>query len=341
MRYQPILKGRKGEIRALKKLSDRQKQEIHPLIELTPSGTKDEVSTGEFGEEVRSLALKGTFAIDASSGGPNALSEIGAGFADGLIPGVGCHPLLVPVIRLTDSVKALQAAGSVDEAHGAGFCLRFPVVDNDAGEEEMGARLPGLLEHVGSGPSDIDLLLDMQAVRSPQRVESAAESGFRLIDRIAEHGWRSITLAAGAFPKNLDDVPLGQASEFTRYDALLWNALMYRTKGADMGYADYGVAHPEHTSGRGIPHPNLRYTHEQSWIAYKRPREVKGIFRSICEDLVASDIWPGPDFSWGDRWIHDCATGRGGTGSPTEWRAVATSHHIATVVDRLTRIGRP
>jgi len=45
--------------------------------------------------------------------------------------------------------------------------------------------------------------------------------------------------------------------------------------------------------------------------------------------LLRSPAYSGPQFSWGDRYISDCARGKTSCGNLTTWRRVGTSHHIA------------
>lgn len=56
---------------------------------------------------------------------------------------------------------------------------------------------------------------------------------------------------------------------------------------------------------------------------------------SCRRHLIESDNFAGPNFSWGDREIHEAATGRSrGFGDSSKPVALATSHHLAYLAGR-------
>jgi hypothetical protein len=158
-------------------------------------------------------------------------------------------------------------------------------------------------------------------------------------------GWRSVTLASGAFPVSISDLPLGTSTPLPRWDAVLWTELAGTPIGRqDVGYGDYVVSNPEPSRGFA-PLPNLRYTAKRHWHVYRYPKSPDGgmrTFRDLCLAVISSNHWPaqGRDFSWGDEQVQLCAQGFK-TGNPAMWRAFGTSHHLAVVADRLTTLGEP
>lgn len=91
---------------------------------------------------------------------------------------------------------------------------------------------------------------------------------------------------------------------------------------------------------RGTPDPNMRYTTPDDWqvFVYPRVRAGNDDFFTLSRDLVSSPHWmpTGRQTSWGDEQLHACATRqRPKAGGGTQWRAWATSHHLAVVTGGL------
>lgn len=94
-----------------------------------------------------------------------------------------------------------------------------------------------------------------------------------------------------------------------------------------------------------IDHVAMKYTCPDHWL-YSRERMPEpddraadspraGAFRIVCRRLIESDNFAGPGFSWGDREIHEAATGRGrGFGDSSKPVALAISHHLAYLAGR-------
>ncbi len=91
------------------------------------------------------------------------------------------------------------------------------------------------------------------------------------------------------------------------------------------------------------PSASVRYTHDTYWLVPKgRNLREYGFdqFHGVCRALVQRVEYAGPQFSWGDQYIDDCAAERVGPGNLTTWRKVGTSHHLAFVVRQLaTEVG--
>jgi hypothetical protein len=150
--------------------------------------------------------------------------------------------------------------------------------------------------------------------------------------------WRSVSVASGAMPPNLDDLPTDQAVMIGRLDARVWA----RLGEPGVGYADYGVTSPVRRLGvqRHRQLPTLRYTAEHDWWIYRWSRRggrSDDRCHELCRALVASAHWPaaGARFSWGDAEIARRARTAHGGGSSASWISWSTSHHIAHVLQTL------
>ena len=96
--------------------------------------------------------------------------------------------------------------------------------------------------------------------------------------------------------------------------------------------------------------PNIRYTSEVTYVvakgeAYQRkkdPKKKAGISASdqypkLAEMIIKHPSWRGKKFSWGDAFIEACSR-KACVGNPTNWRAVGTCHHIASVVRQIASL---
>jgi hypothetical protein len=131
-----------------------------------------------------------------------------------------------------------------------------------------------------------------------------------------------------------------------RFEWLLYKCIVDILSAQDVRlptFGDYGINHPEvpPLDMRLVrPSAKIRYTSKDSWLI------VKGInvrengyrqFRDLSRSVIKSTHFLGKDFSFGDKYIADCAGGGGGTGNLTTWQKVDTNHHIQKVVDDISR----
>jgi hypothetical protein len=129
---------------------------------------------------------------------------------------------------------------------------------------------------------------------------------------------------------------LVQRSEWVFYKALVSRLSANKTRVPAFG--DYCINHPDVISidMRLIkPAGTVRYTTDDSWFIVKGPNvRENGFeqFRGHCRAVVRSGRFSGPGFSWGDRYISDCAAGSARTGNLSTWRRVGTNRHIEKVV---------
>lgn len=250
-----------------------------------------------------------------------------------------------PVIHLDDEPAVLAEAAAAHSLHGQGACLRLGSEKVDPDVNAATTSLPRVLATTGFTPADIHLLIDFQHVDSERTVGRVVTVAAELVRWAAAAGnWRSVTVASGAFPVSISNLPTGTHTLLARHDADLWRRLVTNMKlPIRPDYGDYGIAHPAMpTVGRG-PNPNLRYTHAGAWWVWREQRQRPGneSFFTLCGRVVRSEAWRHEQYSWGDQQVHRCSHEAGGAGTATQWRAYGTSHHLATVTDHLARLGAP
>ncbi|MFD5408606.1 beta family protein [Streptomyces nojiriensis] len=347
MAYVPILKGKAGEFSALEHVTPAVRSGIRPVMELVPDPdvrdvletfcdrAMDAVPQGMV-LTVDSGALPTARVLEGDAGGPIARLSESMG-----LRGV----LMCPVVRHTDPRDTLAEASQAVAAHQSGACLRLSVAIDTLEPLPQRGQIRSLLRGLRLEPEEVDLLIDAGPVDSRLACDHLAARALTALKALSPWHWRRECIAAGAFPANLTGFPRGQATPVVRYDAQLWRRVLsgYDQRLPDFG--DFGVTHPwMPLKSRGTPDPNMRYTTPEDWqvFVYPRVRSGNDDFFILSADLVESSYWPvtGSRTSWGDARIKECAVGqRAKAGGGTEWRAWATSHHLAVVATSLMTAG--
>jgi len=349
MAYVPILKGKRGEFTALRNVSPRTQVDIRPVLEVVPDGRlRDVMET--FRQHAWDQLPRGLeVAVDCGAlwqagrvGGVftgHSMNWLSEAFGAWLLP-------MVPVFRPHDPPGCLAEIRDVQRAHGLGAVLRLDVLGLPEDLAAGSRTVHGVLHTVRLAPEQVDLLLDAGHVAGDAGVAQAVPAMLHALDWARRAPWRHTVVAAGAFPRSLRGLPRGRPNRLHRWDAELWRKVARSFEDVPPDFGDYGVSHPAMPTGGWRANPNLRYTAGEDWQVYVESRQRPGNddFFTICRHLVGSPYWPahGAAASWGDAHIDLCARGaRSKAGGPTEWRAWATSHHLAVVTDALQSVGEP
>ena len=335
MVYMPLLKGREGEFKAIAQVPGPAVSRILPIFEVAPTDrgpTSDAYAFAQKAQE--SVPRDMTIGVDVSHlpdppGGPRSpMRDIANDLGAWRIP-------ILPVIHLNDSDERLAEAGEAAEEHSRHVVVRLGSDTADPDDEEAEAQLDRLQRRIGLPIKHCSLLIDVFEVRSERDVTRVEPVVRKCVSWARQYPWHSITLASGAMPDSISHLPTNTATPVRRWDLLLWQ----RVRELGLQYGDYGIAHPKMTRGGWPPMPNLRYTHEDAWWIYRwtRRNNDNAAIYGLCRELVASDHWPsrGRSYSWGDAEIAQRAAGLERPGNATSWRAWATSHHLAHVIDHL------
>jgi len=334
--YLPVLKGRDGEFKALSNLSASLVPHLLPIFEVVPSERGPTRDAYAFVEKVwdaappdLSVAVDLQYLEDPSDGIRRPLHDIGEDLAARGVP-------MLPVLHLADSPQRLADAGTAARLHAGHAVLRLGGAAMDPNDEEAEAQLDRIARYSGLSVERCALVLDFFEIRSERDVSRVEPIVRKCVSWAQRRPWQSITVASGAMPENISDLPTNAATPLRRWDRLLWE----RIRDLDVQYGDYGIAHPKMTGGGWPPNPNIRYTADESWWVYRwvRDKATNAAVYDMCKALVAAGHWPGtePSFCWGDNEIALRAAGRAGPGNPTSWRAWGTSRHLAFIVDELT-----
>ncbi len=153
--------------------------------------------------------------------------------------------------------------------------------------------------------------------------------------------WKSLTTAAGAFPRSLTTLPENQLHPIKRSDWTTWLAARVCGKRIP-DFGDYTVKDPGAPSGGGDPPVVLRYTVGNQWAILKKGRLTKGGAKGmplLCKTLASTKAFRGKGFSAGDLAISNIAERiTPNTGGDCEWLQWAISHHLESVVEQLLKL---
>lgn len=356
--YVPILKGKNGEYGALESMRSEEKDLITPLIEIppipwdykndVPAKTIDQHLLKVDGKLEKSWGSKRLFFVDLVWIGKQ---ERMAG---------GTHPLAhlfskarsrrleaVPVTGLIRPDDYQEACREIIDEDKRGVCLRVQKDDfNETGS--LDSAITKLLGFLQVGPTDTDLALDLGSLHA----ENGGEPSIDVVSLIATipfvKKWRSFFLTATGFPIDLMGLPPSEISRVWRSEWALWRSLATDRRIARMPtFGDYAIAHPQppEVDPRLMrPSASIRYTTEDMWLILKGENlKIHGYkqFHEVSRGLVRNAAYSGPQLSWGDRYISDCAKGQASCGNLTTWRRVGTSHHIAYVTQQIANHALP
>lgn len=350
--YVPILKGREGEYAALQELDPTIRAQVLPLIE-TPSVPYDFQKARQaksLDEHVAGIPDRLRKCWPGS--GPLLLDmpwfEEGERLSDGSVAldsvlsrcldaGVG----VIPVVARSSSADYRKAVRAHAARTNNGVCLRLEELDF-ADDVDVSTEISRVLDELGGvTPDRVDLLVDLDDLgQNPGRAGLVARY---VLSQIPAREWRRVIFGAASFPEDLSDVDARTVAALPRLEWNLWTSLgkWIRLNRPGLIFADYAIAHPKlrELDPRTMRmSASIRYTTADAWLVLKG-RNVRQYgfeqYFDLCQALVQQSEYRGADFSWGDRFIAQCAARTAGPGNATTWRKVGTNHHITLVARTL------
>lgn len=347
--YVPILKWKAGEYRSLRDLASDVRQGLTPLVEVpripwdhendVPSRTLD-AHTGPVPQALhdhwsteRPLFLDCSCVEDEGllSNGVHPLTHL-ANEAENLAVQV------IPVTGVEPEPSYLAAVQELGSRRGV--CIRL--LFEEVAFPNLGSAITSIRERLGLPPDACDLVIDFAAISSAS-LQATATAATAAMNAVPEpHLWRTLTLAGSGFPENLAAFGPDSAGTIPRSEWMIWRDLHGVARVPTFG--DYAIAHPllPDVDFRVMRmSANLRYCTDSHWLILKaREARRHGFdqFRTLCQIMVDRPEYCGPEYSWGDQFISDCATGSGGPGNAATWRQVGTTHHLTFVVRQIANL---
>jgi hypothetical protein len=353
--YVPVLKGKEGEFGALETLQSDVKDKMMPLIELpsVPYDYANEKAAKSIDEHISGFAgrlykcwEKRFMYLDLSRLDDEERLSDGQIALAAILNGCKTRGMnVVPVVSVGSSSEYVSTARSYSKTTQSGMCVRLVVAD--FGENiDLDSELDRLLAGDQIDNPSHDLVIDLEDLNQDlSRAILIARSIFSMIPK--PRTWRRIILAASSFPGDLSDIDAATETTLRRKEWELWTTLQKKPDKLprqDLIFGDYAIAHP--TPKELDPRTmrmsaSVRYTTPDHWLVVKG-RNVRQYgfdqYFELCKRLIQRPEFKGAAYSWGDRYIFDCASGMTGPGNATTWRKVGTNHHVTLVVTELANL---
>ncbi|WP_245913833.1 beta family protein [Nannocystis exedens] len=253
----------------------------------------------------------------------------------------------IPVTGVARDESFQRAVAAVAKADGRGALIR--ITPDEIAEVGFADDMSSLMKLLALDPGEVDVVVDAGFIQvTPQ--SNVTSQSFTMMGFLANlphfAQWRTVTYAASAFPENLASIT-GEDT-IPRIEWNVWKNVAARLAATrEVLFGDYTAAHAIYSHVPYAGAANIRYTLDDAWLI-KRGRKVTGPqyggfgqYVKLSQSLIADPRYCGADFSWGDRYIHECANGEVGTGNMTTWRSVGTNHHIRYVLKQLASLSAP
>jgi hypothetical protein len=325
--YVPILPTKSGELSGLTDLDPQVRSSLTPLFMIHPISYDFEADRASKTADQHVAGL-GKKIVCAARGVQRAFLDpilisdepIADGASDPVQKVLNDAPELgmplIPVVRPGQSDAYTAVVMRAHRDTGVGACLRltpgqWPI---NAGRARA---VENVLAAIGVDLTETDFVLDLGAEVNSELAPELASMALQTLPE--PKSWRTITLAGGAFPEYLRDVPRSIAHRITRREWALYTQV--RNEAADAGrripaFGDYAVAHPDPTTGdvdQRVMNISaaVRYTIDGAWLVAKG-----GLYKStggrslggsaaipVAAIIASAPEFCGSDFSTGDYWI--------------------------------------
>lgn len=168
-------------------------------------------------------------------------------------------------------------------------------------------------------------------------------------DTLANGDATFVAIAGGSFPMTLTGIPVGAQNKLRRKEWHVWQDLRIQPGCAEVRFGDFTVTNPEPLEIEDPtamnPSAAIRYALEGEWWLI-RGKGVKtpgaggfNQYNTLCKLLVASPLYAGPAFSYGDgRYSFYAQPGQTQTGNLTTWRRDAANRHLVQTARHLDQL---
>jgi hypothetical protein len=346
--YVPVLKVKRGEKKALQRVSPANYPRIVPLLEIvkrTPGKTFRDHLENAFANLAESVGPFSRCFIDTSEIAPDGQAGADAVFRRAAADGIVFTPV-TGVSRTADVIPAL--------AHRTnGLALRLTRFEFEGGS--LALRINSFLRSKGLTPEEVDLIIDLGGVES-LIVEGIQALTDAFIAEVPDHPrWRTFTISACAFPLNMSIVQRNSEALVERSEWVGWRDNLYQQRNNLQRlptFSDCAIQRPEGVEDfdpiRMQVSASIRYTLEEEWLLIKgqstrstRPGEQ---FPALARKLVYGSLrsrFYGASHCKGCELIKAAADGESGLGSPEVWRQLGTIHHLSVVTQALDTLPWP
>ncbi|TYP56813.1 beta family protein [Thermosediminibacter litoriperuensis] len=337
--YVPVLKWKKGEQEALKNLTSDQKTKIIPLIEITDY--QDPISILKSLHSCYANPIFIDTIIAAEDDRDFLLSIVRESKEN--------NQQVFPVFYFDDFPEVIKPFIEYVEHIG----IRVPIPEDIEGPsyEEL---FKTIKEFKDNNNILIDIILDLNVITDRKEANRQLSEVKNVIQNflLNRSFYNSIIISSTSLPESISSVPAGGQASFLRYDIMLFKRIyefpMFDGIKNKLIYSDYGVTKFTDTeidfSRIKYILPKIKYTTYNEYLVLKGQKDnrtketIKG-YVDLSKEILSSKYYFGENFSFGDLEIKERAYGLNGKGpgSNTNWVTIAANHHIAVVVEQLSK----
>jgi hypothetical protein len=335
--YIPILKLKRGEVFGISKLKEKSKDSVLPLFVAPPPAFDPE--TDEPLKDVYDILTELQSLISQYWGDRHYLLDFWFYDSRGFFASRSAHlraffktnSYATPCIPVFDPEQAdTRALIRLPEIGNKAY-LR--VLCNEIPDEEQVNRL--INETLGNEPDPEGIIFDIGAI-SADTVSDKRRTAKLFLGEVNERNCLK-AIASTSFPETL---PSGRYTihRFQRFEHDVWASFKKR---GSIVFSDYTAVNPEYkefdprTMSLG---GKIRYTLGGEFIVSKGESIKNGgseQFRLLAQMVRDFPGFRGPEFSWGDQTISECASGEGTLGNQETWVRVAVNQHIQFILDQI------
>ena len=338
-KYYPILLSKEGELSALAKLYQNSKNQVVPILQvLSENISKIETFHSQWNFNGNELFLDFSLA--------NSLDSI-------TISNLITHLLsngvnIVPVIQENSHPQYLTAISDlISKLKIKKTCIRFS--NNSGGFQNINTVITSFATNLGINRNQISLLLDFGLLNIINH-NSIPLNAIIVINSIQNRNdYENTIVASGSFLDNLGTLtPPGRVYRLPRYEWHFWLALQAQTNIKDtIKYSDYGTKHPIYdvNAFKGQGSCSIKYTVAKEYVIYRGEISTNhangnGQYITFSQQLIATNDYSGPPFSWGDERINFHASQivtnqNRKPGNSKSWVVISQNHHITLLVSIL------
>ena len=221
---------------------------------------------------------------------------------------------------------------------GNELCLRF--FREDLYSEGLDSKVTTWLSSHNADPSEVHVILDLRIVGSLDQSYIHTYGKIPLLDK-----WRTITIAGGSFPKDLQGLSVGEHL-LPRLEWQRWKEMVGVRPSRIPTFGDYATLHPflqPAVSGMN-PSASIRYTTEDHWLIMRGEglRNEGGPghaqYPANAQLLMEHQEFCGREFSFGDKHIYERPINKHKPGIPMNWVTVGVNHHLTFVVRQIASL---
>jgi len=369
--YAPILKWKAAEKGALNYLTEAQKSNTVPLLEfvrplkLTEKEIKDGIKSPEDKLiNILSSSIPNDIALSWGDGRlffadftlifPEDLRmEFAKTFCNSATK---IHLNFIPVANLSaDSGDYCKHITNLSMEHSNfRVCLRITCYEIQR-VDSVNQRLDTFIQSHDYNKHKVSLLIDLKENVGFTTYDTAVKNIYSINDLDA---YEKVILAGGAFPEDMTPYKIdAEINSETRHDWIGWSTHAKESSRSFPSYGDYTIRHPIYNESvlKHTPSTTIKYTVPDQWRFFTSRARSNVDYLTNAQSLrkLPDYLQYGANFSYGDRYIDEkglyCAEHLilqqknpgvkiPGAGRTEDWLRAGINHHIAVVVDQLSRL---